>query len=401
MTPVQPHARRRSSCSRHSRSRSTRIGDLRRARGPGAGGRLRPDLGRRGTPCDAVRSAHRRRCQDALKALREQFRAGEPVAFAADIATATRLDQVLIEEMGVRELAGRPQRFEYAFALREFTPAPVPQTAAADQPRRRAAESRRPARRARGGGRVEGEPDFDFSTATRDGRRHPGRRHDALNRTRRPTGPGTWRQADLTPGEYTARAVTLRRTRCPAPASTALQAGQPTHVQIILRRGAVSRPPSSCTSASTRRSSSRACAACCATRCATPPPCRPELVIVGHTDKTGSDAYNQSLSERRARSVFAFVTSGRDAAAARGRVAGTAPTGRRRAPQHARLRGARTSTSACCRTSASTQATSTASTARRRTTAVGDFRRRGTPRARDAVDDAVWTRADRRLPRRR
>lgn len=36
------------------------------------------------------------------------------------------------------------------------------------------------------------------------------------------------------------------------------------------------------------------------------------LVILGHTDKTGDDAYNQSLSERRARAVHAFLTSGRD-----------------------------------------------------------------------------------------
>jgi hypothetical protein len=33
-----------------------------------------------------------------------------------------------------------------------------------------------------------------------------------------------------------------------------------------------------------------------------------KLLIVGHTDKTGSDQYNQSLSERRARSVFAYLS---------------------------------------------------------------------------------------------
>ena len=39
------------------------------------------------------------------------------------------------------------------------------------------------------------------------------------------------------------------------------------------------------------------------------------MLVVGHTDKTGLPNYNQSLSERRARSVFAYLTSGRDAAA--------------------------------------------------------------------------------------
>jgi len=41
-----------------------------------------------------------------------------------------------------------------------------------------------------------------------------------------------------------------------------------------------------------------------------------KLIIVGHTDKVDTDEYNQSLSERRARSVYAFLTFGRDPAAA-------------------------------------------------------------------------------------
>jgi outer membrane protein OmpA-like peptidoglycan-associated protein len=35
-----------------------------------------------------------------------------------------------------------------------------------------------------------------------------------------------------------------------------------------------------------------------------------KLIIVGHTDKVDTEAYNQSLSERRARSVFAYLTFG-------------------------------------------------------------------------------------------
>src|SRR6266550_2954701 len=57
---------------------------------------------------------------EGLTKLREKFRAAEPVSFVSDIATATKVDKVLIEEMGVRELAGKPERFEYAFGLREF-----------------------------------------------------------------------------------------------------------------------------------------------------------------------------------------------------------------------------------------------------------------------------------------
>jgi len=35
-----------------------------------------------------------------------------------------------------------------------------------------------------------------------------------------------------------------------------------------------------------------------------------KLIIVGHTDKVDTEAYNQSLSERRARSAFAYLTFG-------------------------------------------------------------------------------------------
>lgn len=55
-----------------------------------------------------------------LKTLRAAFRAAAPVSFVADITTATRVGQVLIEELGVRDLAGKPERFEYALTLREY-----------------------------------------------------------------------------------------------------------------------------------------------------------------------------------------------------------------------------------------------------------------------------------------
>ncbi len=71
-----------------------------------------------------------------LQMLREKFHAAEPVPFAADITTATQVDEVLIEELAVREVAGRPERFEYAVAVREFTepPAVASEEAAAAEP---------------------------------------------------------------------------------------------------------------------------------------------------------------------------------------------------------------------------------------------------------------------------
>ncbi|HAJ61381.1 MAG TPA: hypothetical protein DCP31_20750 [Cyanobacteria bacterium UBA8543] len=68
-----------------------------------------------------------------LKTLRDKFRAAEPVSFVADIATATKVDQVIIAQMGVRELAGLPERFEYSIHLVEFVPPPATQ-AVTEQP---------------------------------------------------------------------------------------------------------------------------------------------------------------------------------------------------------------------------------------------------------------------------
>ena len=88
-------------------------------------------LGRRGAQVRLTGVLTGPEAAEGLKTLRTKFRAAEPVSFVADIATATRVGQVLIEEMGVRELAGKPERFEYALTLREFIQASTPQTEAA------------------------------------------------------------------------------------------------------------------------------------------------------------------------------------------------------------------------------------------------------------------------------
>lgn len=90
-------------------------------------------LGRRATQISLTGVLTGPEAGEGLNTLRDKFRAAEPISFVADITTATRVDQVLIEEMGVRELAGRPERFEYAFTLREFIPAPEPETADVQQ----------------------------------------------------------------------------------------------------------------------------------------------------------------------------------------------------------------------------------------------------------------------------
>jgi hypothetical protein len=64
-----------------------------------------------------------------LSELREKFRAAEPVSFVADITTATEVNQVLIEELTVREWAGKPARYEVAVSVCEYQEPPQPPAA--------------------------------------------------------------------------------------------------------------------------------------------------------------------------------------------------------------------------------------------------------------------------------
>jgi hypothetical protein len=86
-----------------------------------------------------------------LETLRDRVRGADPVDFVADVATAVRVTRVRVEALDVREVAGKPERWEYAFLLREHqdpppvmeTDPPEPaavQTAAVDDGRAAAAE---------------------------------------------------------------------------------------------------------------------------------------------------------------------------------------------------------------------------------------------------------------------
>src|SRR5829696_8905220 len=75
---------------------------------PALEGDFLQDLGRGATRVALTGVLSGAESAEGLKTLRDKFRAAEPVSFVADITTATRVDQVLIEELGVRELAGKP-----------------------------------------------------------------------------------------------------------------------------------------------------------------------------------------------------------------------------------------------------------------------------------------------------
>jgi outer membrane protein OmpA-like peptidoglycan-associated protein len=262
---------------------------------------------------------------EGLKALRDKFRAAEPVPFVADIATATRLDEVLIEEMGVRELAGKPERFEYAFTLREYIPAPAvtretpPEPEVPDGTDDQIDEDV---------GtlivevEVEGQPDFDHSntTVTVEGTKRDGtvlERRVLSNRAN-----SIWTEENFPAGDYTASAVVMDPEPMSGSEPTQVQAGQTTRVKIILHPGRVIAKAfivhfwfdkafiEPCMRAVLRQVAEYARD-------------HPDekMIIVGHTDMVGDrppvePLYNQSLSERRGRSVYAYLTYGRDQAGA-------------------------------------------------------------------------------------
>src|SRR5260370_13267469 len=87
---------------------------------PALEGDFLQDLGRRAVGVALTGVLASRDAGKNLKTLREKFKSGTPVPFVDDIATATTVDKMLIEEMNVREIAGKPERFEYALSLYEF-----------------------------------------------------------------------------------------------------------------------------------------------------------------------------------------------------------------------------------------------------------------------------------------
>jgi outer membrane protein OmpA-like peptidoglycan-associated protein len=241
---------------------------------------------------------------EKLKKLREKFRAAQPVPFAADIATATKIDTVLIEEMSVRELAGKPERFEYAFALREYIPAPPPEEEKPPPPPEPLVTTLIVEVI------VDGQPGFDFSkvTVTVEGHKEDGSNHQATltNRT-----DNVWTEENFPPGSYTARAVVTGPPAMSGSEQVQVQEGQKAKVTIVLRPGSVGAVALAyvihywfdkafiepCLRPVLREVAQRAAG-------------NEKLLIVGHTDLVGNDEYNQALSERRARGAFAFLTFG-------------------------------------------------------------------------------------------
>lgn len=62
-----------------------------------------------------------------VEELNAKFLAGEPIAFVADIVADTEIETMVIDDLKIQELAGRPERFKYTLNLCEFILPAVPE----------------------------------------------------------------------------------------------------------------------------------------------------------------------------------------------------------------------------------------------------------------------------------
>jgi outer membrane protein OmpA-like peptidoglycan-associated protein len=265
-------------------------------------------LGRRGTQITVVGTLTGAQVGDGLKALRDKFYAAEPVPFVADITTATRVDQVLIQEMGVRELAGRPQRFEYTFTLREYTSAT---RSASETPPPPPPEIEPETATLIVRVIVGGEPGFDHSqtTLTVEGTTEDGAPLDTLPLTNRQG--NVWTEEGFEPGTYTVTASTSEPESMTGAATANVPRGETEDVTIYLRRGQVV-AKAFVIHHTFDNAFIEPCMRAVMHQVAGYAQAHPaeKLAIVGHTDESGSADYNQALSERRARSAYAYLTFG-------------------------------------------------------------------------------------------
>jgi hypothetical protein len=86
----------------------------------GMAGSLLQNLGRRPTRLTLWGVAGGPEAKSFVEELDGKFRSGEPLPFTADIVADAEIEQMIIDDLRVQELAGRPERFAYILTLREY-----------------------------------------------------------------------------------------------------------------------------------------------------------------------------------------------------------------------------------------------------------------------------------------
>lgn len=286
-----------------------------RHRVPALEGDFLQDLGRRGARLALTGVLTAPDVKDHLADIRTRFHAGDPLPFVSDISSATAVDQVLIERMDVRELAGRPSAFEYHLTLRELTAAEPVGTSEIEIP----PPPPPPVTEARLSVTVvvEDDPAFDMDRVqvTVHGEGPGGPVNRVLAQRIR---PDTWFADPFPAGRYTAEALvddtrtaTGQREVLTGSAQVRVEEGATASVTIVLRRGAKVGTVLVITF-HFDKSFVEPCERHVLRQVVEYAAAHPDerLLIVGHTDLAGGDDYNQALSERRARATYAMLTFG-------------------------------------------------------------------------------------------
>ena len=87
---------------------------------PGMDGSLLQNMGRRPTRLALWGVASGPDAQDFVGKLDGKFRDGKSYPFTADIVADSKLEKIIIENLRVQDLAGKPQRYAYVLTLREY-----------------------------------------------------------------------------------------------------------------------------------------------------------------------------------------------------------------------------------------------------------------------------------------
>ena len=87
---------------------------------PGMEGSLLQNMGRRPARLTLWGVAASDDAQSFIEKLDGKFRDGKPLPFTADIVADAEIEQMVIDDLRVQELAGKPQRYAYVMTLREF-----------------------------------------------------------------------------------------------------------------------------------------------------------------------------------------------------------------------------------------------------------------------------------------
>jgi len=277
---------------------------------PALEGDFHQDLGRRAARIRLNGVLTGPKAANHLVTLRTKFRAAAPVAFVADIATATKVNRMLIEEMGIRGLAGKPKGYAYALTLVEFIGPAKAKTPV--QPSLPPPVLPGPNLNA-GNLRVEalagGQPGFDFRRAVVkvEG---VGQNNLGISKMVSERRGHVWVGEGLPPGQYNVR-VTVTDPPMSGVRAVQVRAAQSAEVAVPLNPG-VTIARAFVVHFSVGSSFVEPAMMPVLRQAATYARAHPfeELLIAGHADAADAAKDKQSISEERARAVSACLTYG-------------------------------------------------------------------------------------------